>query len=517
MHQDIKLSAFFEYLKLFLVFLLFAFLALALYYKGIIALPKADHAFVLAERDFYKSDWEFFKSMVSFSRTRHVAPGDAFLFRPGTHALLGLIDIFLRPNLSAIGFLSIIWHAMTAWTIFLTGKLLKRPWVGFLLGIWFLVQFSGIDMILWRHISPYMFSLIFLSLGLALLNSAENPPTWTILLGCSILFFLSMSFHEFLSIALPFTALSLLALSHFSPKEFKFASIKSILLICLLPSLVFFCLNFLDFYFNNVAIFGTDDLGNSEKQRTIFNAIYFIGLCFTAYFTPYLIDFENLRQKTSWDFFSSLPKQFFLVFGVISLFILGYAYYLQLRRKSITAIDFSLILIFNYIAILVASLVFLRMNLRGIIYMKFATYYFYFTNYLFALIFIYKIDSIIHYLRSKLGGVYFIRFNRIFVIGFVSTLALSINSILFTLEKFTTPSDQLMSSLVYFISSNTGRSSKFCYAGAQTDVSKFVDERLLFRHTCSYADDKIPLYLESDRDGTFELTQNNGIHIKYNP
>jgi hypothetical protein len=273
----------------------------------------------------------------------------------------------------------------------------------------------------------------------------------------------------------------------------------------------------LDFYFNNVAIFGTDDHGNSEKQRTIFNAIYFIGLCFTAYFTPYLIDFENLRQKTSWDFFSSLPKQFFLVFGVISLFILGYAYYLQLRRKSITAIDFSLILIFNYIAILVASLVFLRMNLRGIIYMKFATYYFYFTNYLFTLIFIYKIDSIIHYLRSKLGGVYFIRFNRILVIGFVSTLALSINSILFTLEKFTTPSDQLMSSLVYFISSNTGRSSKFCYAGAQTDVSKFVDERLLFRHTCSYADDKIPLYLESDRDGTFELTQNNGIHIKYNP
>jgi hypothetical protein len=515
MYQSTKFPIFLECLKSLVTFLILATISIALYYQGLIALPKADHAFILAERNFYNSDWDFFKNMISFSRTRHVAPGDAFLFRPGTHALLGLIDIFLRPNLFAIGFLSIFWHAITAWTIFLTGQLVKSTWIGFLLAIWFIVQFSGIDMILWRHISPYIFSLIFFSIGLALLNSAKSTPSSSRLLGCSCLFFLSMCFHEFLSIALPITGLLMLTRGVIFEKRYNYLSITQINLICFIPSLLFFLLNFLDFYLNTAQVLVLNDAGNSANPKSIFNAIYFIGLCFTAYFIPYLINFQNLREKTSWDFFSALPKQFFLVFGLISLIIICYSYFNHLKRKSTTTNDFSFILICNYILILIGSLVILRMNMRGMVYMKFATYYFYFTNYLVTLIFIYKADSIVNYLKYKLGSVYFLRLRVLLLLFYFSTIVLSTTSILFTLEKYTTPNDKLMTSLTYFVAQNTEEPSNFCYAGSHNGASQFVDDRLLFRHHCALWVNKIPIHLKIDANEAFELTNNDTVHIKY--
>lgn len=516
MYQSTKFSIFFECLKSFAAFLILTAFSIALYSKGLIALPKADHGFILAERSFYNSDWDFFKHMISFSRTRHVAPGDTFLFRPGTHALLGLIDIFLRPNLFAIGFLSIFWHAITAWTIFLTGQLFKSACIGFLLAIWFIVQFSGIDMILWRHISPYMFSLIFFGLGLALLSSSKNTPSSSRLLGCSCLFFLSMCFHEFLSIALLLSGLLMFTREVIFKKRCNYLTVTQINLLCFTPSLLFFLLNFLDFYMNTPKVLELNDAGNSASPKSIFNAIYFIGLCFTAYFTPYLINFENLREKTSWDFFSALPKQFFLVFGLISLVTICYSYYNHLKRRSTTINDFSFFLICNYILILIGSLVILRMNFRGIVYMKFATYYFYFTNYLVTLIFIYKIDSIVNYLKCKLGIVYFLRLRVLLLFFYISTIALSTTSILFTLEKYTTPNDKLMSSLTYFVAQNTGETSNFCYAGAQNGSAQFIDDRLLFRHHCYLWLNKLPLYLKIDSNGLLELTNNDTIYIKYN-
>jgi hypothetical protein len=147
--------------------------------------------------------------------------------------------------------------------------------------------------------------------------------------------------------------------------------------------------------------------------------------------------------------------------------------------------------------------------------MKFATYYFYFTNYLVTLIFIYKIDSIVNYLERKLGLVYFLRLKGLVLLFYISTIALSITSILFTLEKYTTPKDKLMSSLTYFVAKNTGETSDFCYAGAQNSADEFVDDRLLFRHNCALWVNKTPIHLKIDSNEAFELTNNDKVHIKY--
>ena len=131
------------------------------------------------------------------------------------------------------------------------------------------------------------------------------------------------------------------------------------------------------------------------------------------------------------------------------------------------------------------------------------------------MIFIYKIDSIVNYLERKLGLVYFLRLKGLLLLFYISTIALSTTSILFTLEKYTTPKDRLMSSLTYFVAKNTGETSDFCYAGAQNSADGFVDDRLLFRHNCALWVNKIPIHLKIDANEAFELTNNDTVHIKF--
>jgi hypothetical protein len=74
-----------------------------------------------------------------------------------------------------------------------------------------------------------------------------------------------------------------------------------------------------------------------------------------------------------------------------------------------------------------------------------------------------------------------------------------------------------MSSLVYFASSNTGKQSEFCFAGATNGAEDLIDGRLLYRHGCSFWINKKPLYLDKNKNGTFELVHNGKVQIAYNP
>ena len=511
--KHIKYIFLVQCLKSTLIFILLFSLSYFLYHQGLVALPRADHTFILSERVFYSSDWEFFKSMVSFSRTRHVSPGDAFLFRPGTHALLAITDIFLRPNLIAIGLLSVFWHSIVAWTIFLISYVLGYFRIGLLFSILFLIQYSGMDMIMWRHISPYMFSLIFLGLGLAVLNNSNASPTWKLFLICSGFSLASMLFHEFLAVALPLTGAILYSLKFVQPRKFLEADLNKYLMLCFLPAIIFFGLDLIDFYVNKVSFLGTADARDNLSHGILYNCIYLLGLFFVAYFFPFVIQFENLRDKVSWDFVALFPKQIYLILGIILLLSLSYVLLSAIRKRSFNSSNFTVLLIINYLVVLIGSLVILRMNLRGIGYMKFASYYFYITNYLFFLFLIFNYHS----LRDYFTKLSLIKYKKVILIfsslGLIFFILPQIYLIKNTLDKSVLPEDWKMSRLVYFISSSTDSSTGFCYGGTTENINNLFDERLLYRQRCKVRKSGIPLYLVTNLTGKLELTDFSDIHI----
>jgi hypothetical protein len=513
--KQIKYIFLVQCLKPTLILILLFSLSYFLYRQGLVALPRADHTFILSERGFYSSEWEFFKSMVSFSRTRHVSPGDAYLFRPGTHALLAITDIFLRPNLIAIGLLSVFWHSIVAWTIFLISYVLGYFRIGLLFSILFLIQYSGMDMIMWRHISPYMFSLIFLGLGLAVLNNSNAPPTWKLFLICSGFNLASMLFHEFLAVALPLTGAILYSLKFVQPRKFLEADLNKYLMLCFLPAIIFFVLDLIDFYVNKVPFLGTADARDNLSHGILYNCIYLLGLFSVAYFFPFVMQFENLRHKVSWDFVALFPKQIYLILGVILLFSLFYILLSAIRKRNFNSNNFTVLLIITYLIVLIGSLVILRMNLRGIGYMKSASYYFYITNYLFFLLLIFNYQS----LRDYFIKLSLIKYRKVILffssLGLFFLILMQIYLIKSTLVKSVLPEDWKMSHLVYFISRSTDSSTRFCYGGSTENLNNLFDERLLYRQSCNISNSGSALYLVTGIDGHYELTNFFDIRIKF--
>ena len=237
-----------------------------------------------------------------------------------------------------------------------------------------------------------------------------------------------------------------------------------------------------------------------------------MGLFFVAYFFPFVIQFENLRDKVSWDFVALFPKQIYLILGIILLLSLSYVLLSAIRKRSFNSSNFTVLLIINYLVVLIGSLVILRMNLRGIGYMKFASYYFYITNYLFFLFLIFNYHSLRDYFTKSL-----IKYRKVILIfsslGLIFLILSQINLIKNTLDKSVLPEDWKMSHLVYFISSSTDSSTGFCYGGTTENLNNLFDERLLYRQSCKVRKSGIPLYLVTNLTGKLELTDSYDIHI----
>lgn len=296
------------YVRDTLVLLSFLFLSLWVYRGGIVALPRGDHLAFIRERVLRASDSIFFWDSLSYNRARFLYVGDYYLFHPGTHVLLAVIDIFLRHHLYVIGILSILWHSLTSFSLYLVLSKWLGRFAALIVTSLFLIQYSGMEMILWRHISPYMFSLFFFGLGLFGISLSERfrrAKTLFVLIG--FFFFLSSLFHA--TIAFMLIPCSLLFMLSKSPRP---PLSKPVLVsLCLIPAFLYLAIDLADLLFYQPPGFW----GPADVKPTLLTlpeifrySAFFAGLLFTAFALPQLVAITPIYvwERYQWDF-TSIP------------------------------------------------------------------------------------------------------------------------------------------------------------------------------------------------------------------
>ena len=379
-----------------IAFVLLICASFLIYRHGIVAIPRGDHRAFMLNHEFHESDWEYFRQTISYSRTRHFGPGDYYLFRPGMHSVLAIIQIASDNNFYVRGATSILFHALTTFSLFLLLSRFLRLDVSCILTLVFLTQYPGMEMVFWRHISPYMFSLMFFGFGLFLLHRPLKTFNSTICrYSAALMFFISMTFHELL---LPVLILCgpLLAVmtrpdrgSTQSSREEDVYSKSDWMMVTLLPVLLWAVLNVADYmFYQPPGLLGpSDSLDLSNSFSGLFTVA---GLSLLTSFFPYVVQlvFHDLRLRAFWDF-SELPQAILWVLGfilMVSLIGIFYRACCRVRQPDDRQQAALLMLVTAYLGAVILGVAAGRVSLRSMQYMHSATYYYYMTTYGFLIL-----------------------------------------------------------------------------------------------------------------------------------
>jgi len=187
-----------------------------IYRLGFAALPRVDQFYFMEERKFFVSDWDYFWHVISFTRSAMIGPADPFLFRPGFFAVLAILDICFRANLYVAGFFSVSLNAFVVFLLYRLVQKMTNGWMGLLAGTLFLLQYPGIEMVIWRHASPYMLGILFFLMGcLWVTDMNAHSLKKTKAISIMVCFLLSTFFHECFAVTLTVCGCLLAALERF--------------------------------------------------------------------------------------------------------------------------------------------------------------------------------------------------------------------------------------------------------------------------------------------------------------
>lgn len=184
-----------------LVFVLLLFMTFVIYWNGLIDVPRRDQSGFLAEKTYFTSNFDWLIHTLSYNRTRLIGAGDYYLFRPVHMFLISAADIFFRDQPKISGTLSIIYLFLAAAILFFLLRSILNDLVSFLFALLFIVQYVSQEIVLWRHISPYLLALFFwgLSLRSLLIHQRTNKDS-TYAIGAFFLF-IACCIHEIVTAA----------------------------------------------------------------------------------------------------------------------------------------------------------------------------------------------------------------------------------------------------------------------------------------------------------------------------
>lgn len=361
-------------LIIFLSFLLLSFLT---YRYFLIGVPRFDQIRLGYERILSENDWDFFLKSVSYDRTRVFNPGNYYLFRPGTTSLLALLDIFLPTSGILLGSISIILHAIFCFSIFIVLSLFQSQLVSILVSLLFLFQYSGLELIDWRHLSPYILSLIFFNGGIYFwFKKKENKDCKTWLIP-QMFFFVSTLFHEITAITLFLCWVILRLLRPHQKSTYG--------RLFLLPPVVYASLNLINFFYHHPpSIFGPASVSfpSFEIWSVTKQTFAVCGVFAMAFFMPYLFQFglkEDGDLRTKW-IVSGLSSEDFFWLGIITLMLsIVFAKKIKHRLNKLTE---PMILYASFFFILVTGITVGRVYPWKWRYFEHSSYYFYFSNFL---------------------------------------------------------------------------------------------------------------------------------------
>ncbi|MCB1189915.1 MAG: hypothetical protein KDK90_05750 [Leptospiraceae bacterium] len=384
-----------------LLLLLYILLALFIYKNGIVDTTRQDHFPYMHERVAFESDWDWFVHSISYSRTRFTNKGDYYLFRPGHMAVLAVSDIFWRDNPVIRGAIGFIILGMAAFSLHRVLSLILGSSIAFLFTMVFMTNYAGMEMVVWRHITPYLLSLSFFFFGLREILIIKQFSNFSIHYKIVIYIFIATLFHESIAFSLILLILILMVAYLWHLKKYRDQSLFLALIInLLLPLVLFFTLNIADFlYYQAPDILGTTDRTGDISFIKIVNSIWLpLAAASNVFLFPFTKTLNFLGGFNVWMFD---PNTFwFNCFGAIVFAILLFLFFQNSWKlffcnfTVVTIVELGII--FNLIAI-ISSIGIGRVLLRSILYLYKATYYYSMTTFLLCAIFAFFISRVYQY------------------------------------------------------------------------------------------------------------------------
>ena len=510
-----RMASRFPFWKDALVFLLMTGWSFWIYRSGLAAFPREDHFSFIRDRWLLNSDWDFLLHALSYSRTRFFFQGDYYLFRPAMHGLLALIDIFFRHNLYVVGALSIVWHGICSFFLYLViSKIVNRP-SAFLMSAVFVTQYAGMEMIVWRHISPYMFGIFFFGLGMLVLHQSEGsraPKKMACWAG--FLFLLSALFQETAVIVLTGAGILFLTMRKIpgQPEKKSALSRSDLIAVCFIPVFIFLAANWIDWAWHHPPGFlGPNDRFSKTLTWTkvLSDAGFVSGVVFLIFLAPFpiRIEYRNPFDRAFLDF-AFAPSWVIYSSGALLLVILivfGYLSYLHFKKRGGDKFSLMSIFLIGYFFAVLAGLVIGRVELRTMAYLYTATYYYYLTNFILFVI----TALLIRRVKERFPGS--VRFSQLFMFLLILAAACQIA---FSYENISNSLsvrknyDETVAQSTYSIWKTAQQHPDYCYGGSfNTKVNEYVPSVLLYKILCSSQSDsrKTPFYLTAGSDGQFWL------------
>jgi hypothetical protein len=368
--------------------------------------PRRDQVNFLSHIALFGGDFDFLIKSLSFNRTRITGQGDFYLFRPFHMFALSLQALYLEQMPLLRGVIGNLMVASSGAALYmLSRKFLVRIY-SFLLLAMFFTQVPSVEMIIWRHITPYILALTFTFVALTItLRANQNNDKYAI--AC---FFVAMGFHDVFSyIAIVFAASC--AVMFYVYKELYY---KRVFRAVSIASAAFILINIFNYlyYRPRGGILGPGDILPSFNDIDILKIFGEIAQVVSASLRASFWGFnENFSLGATgilrWDFSGSLFLAVF--FSFIGFVLVGWAFYVNAQNnpKRLVLVAYSACAI----AVIISTLYLGRGMLRGMGYVHEASYYFYLTTPFWLLLVVLVIS------RFDIG-------NRAIKIFFVSTILL---------------------------------------------------------------------------------------------
>ena len=302
------------------------------YRHGLYSLPRGDQLPFLDERARFPDTGAWLLHVISYTRTRVLTGDSHVMFRPLHSFALGVQEVLFRDDALALGLVSIALHAAVVLVLYFLVRWVADPVVAFLAAIVYAAEYPGTEMVLWRHISPYMLAPVLLGFGLHALRgvwsgSRVSALPW-LLLACLV--------HETVPVAFVIAIIAmLLARAGAVDRSRLDAVTRALAVACVL----WLALDAFDLLLHpTAAMAGPPDSVPPNVVQAAVGLLQFLGLCMVAMLAPSVVDLrwngpERAYSRLQWDY-TVVPQAVSVSVGMAALAVLLGAVVWSSRRLA---------------------------------------------------------------------------------------------------------------------------------------------------------------------------------------
>jgi hypothetical protein len=302
-------------------------------------------------------------------------------------ALLAIKDILLRSNVYASGAINISFMALAGFSLYLFANRLLGQAAAVALAVLFIVQYPGLEMVTYGHISPYLLALAFFGFAMTELLKIDirSHPR---LIWAGVFLLVGSLVHEIIIVSLLLTAAALMIVNwrQAGRATIKGIPLSSYIIKALIPPiLVYLGLNLVDFLYHGAPLPESPLFNGFPGLPLILAAPGAAAVAFAAPFNVELV--PDLLRTLVWDFGDIMP--IIIGTGIAVSFLLAVGIYMSihaLMKGSSSPLTLTTLMILFMFMGFIIGVGYGRLYLGDITYMYIATYYYSITGYIFCML-----------------------------------------------------------------------------------------------------------------------------------